>query len=711
MTDKPIAMTNALTTTSTSSKDDMSKEQEGMMREWIIAKMPPKLSAYFQSISNVWDRNEIIMSCIKDLNYRDVVLVPKLNHFTDEIKYVPFFRLNSLATMLGYAVPANLFKRDKALHTHTKYTLSMLKDTQICDGQNGHYVRSIIPDHLDNKSDPRNNDYIYIDLSACEDLISAAMKQTKFKERAVAFKDAIDMIKYINDTFTNALNKEMTNYIAKLNQGTMPSTKEREAMKVICANASTHSNTSKSKDELSSEQESTMREWMVAQIDDKYRDIFKMVNKPWDKTEVLMSFFNTIKFKDIVLVPEVYGRRNKTRYVPWYSVTTLANMIGGRVDALKTKLLKPFEFMTISNLEAKYQPPQKEGADLTMIIPSHLKDNNYDKRLFINSLAALTLVRHVAHKIAPVLVNGNDVRSIAMELLTTMDGLDGIITDLVDDMSDLIAEYRHQQQAHALEATKQQLAAIEADKRQIEEQRKRLEEETKLLALKTYPDVALEKSHYGYIFSSDEYMAMNLYKIGITDNLKNREDDAHTYCPTGKFLYKLETYDARSTEQSLHRVLKRHGLHYKISSGNEWFRLPGLEEAKELLNKATNSTNDLYDHVATYLPLLRKQFTITNKPSVPMITDTPANPPPIADYVRDVTKKLINMNASYISKTNMIQLLKKTAHESKYKNYKAVLPIDLEAFIANDNIQGIRLTKKTTKKTMSISIDIESSDG
>ena len=201
-----------------------------------------------------------------------------------------------------------------------------------------------------------------------------------------------------------------------------------------------------------------------------------------------------------------------------------------------------------------------------------------------------------------------------------------------------------------------------------------------------------------------------MYKICITDNLKNREHDAQTFCPTGKFLYKLETYDARSTEVTLHQTLKRYGLHYKIGSGNEWFKIPGLEEAKKLLELATNNTNALYDYIATYPDILRKRFTIADKPSILMITDVAANPPPIEDYVKDVTKKLIDMKVSNMSKTNMTQLLRKTAHESKYKNYKAVLPIDLEAFIANDSIQGIKLTKKMTKKTISVHIEIENSN-
>lgn len=476
MTDKPITMTNALiATTSTSSKDDMSREQEGMMREWIITKMSPKLSVFLNQVRCPWDRSELLLTNIKKLGYTDITLRYEHDDYADEWIYKPYFKLNTLASLLGYSRPRDLFKAGGILSDCTKYYLkSGAVPHRLVPGDGD----CIVPDHLCMASDSNKYNCIYIDINACEALVTSASRIPKFKDNALSFK----------------------NLLADLNR-------------------------------------------------------------------------------------------------------------------------------------------------VSVIIISRLNQ--------------------------------------------------------------LVTEYRYQQQT-------QHVAQLEANQKAYEDianQRKRLEEETKLLALKTYPDVTLEKSHYGYIFSSDEYMANDMYKLGITDNLKNREQDAQTYCPTGKFLYTLETYDARSTETALHQALKRRGLHYKISSGNEWFKIPGLDEAKKLLELATNNTNALYDYVATYPDLLRQRFAITDKPSVPMITDAPANAPPIADYVKDVTKKLIDMNASYISKTNMIQLLKKTAHESKYKNYKAVLPIDLEAFIANDNIQGIRLTKKTTKKTMSISIDIESSDG
>lgn len=484
---------------------------------------------------------------------------------------------------------------------------------------------------------------------------------------------------------------------------------------------STGSQGVQTREEIGKEQESMMREWVISQVDDKYKSIFDTVSKPWDKSEVLMVFFDTIKIKDIVLVPEVYGRRSKVRYTPWYSILSITNIIGNRVDALKTDLLKAFDFLTIPQLEERYQSPEFLGTDNSLVIPSHLKDKNYDRRLFVNSQAVLTFVRYVAYKTSPVMLKGIDVRKAAKELLETMDSLDMIVTNLVDELSDIITEYRHQHQLANAQADKQKLLAIEQKERDIADRQKKLEEETKLLALKAYPDVDVQKSHYGYIFTSPYHISRNLYKIGITDNLKKREIDAHTYCPDGKFYYTIDVYDSRSTETVLHQVLKKYQLHYKINSGDEWFRVPGLEEAKKLVDMAANNTNDIYEHVSTYAAQLRSWFSssdalmITDRADVNAGTDMDDNAPPINEFINDVLDKL--KDSRTISKTNMIKLLKIMSNDDRYKKHKDKLPIDMDEFIAKtderastnidqsiDTNHRIKLDKKTTGKKTTITI-------
>lgn len=466
-------------------KEELCQEQETVMREWIMNKMPVKLVPYFKNVKNAWDRTEIILSCIKDLNYNDIIIKPIVDEFSSDIVYVPYFKISSLAPLLGYEGARFLFAPNKPLHSYKKYYLEEL-DVEMTGCQNGTTAKSIIPSHLNDRSDPNNIKCIYIDVDACEALVSAAMKQSKFREKAQEFRDILN----ISTKVSNAL-------ISKLNQ--------------------------------------------------------------------------------------------------------------------------------------------------------------------------------------------------------------------------LVAEYRHHQQLMVITDAKkkqdQQLLAIEEDKRKMAEQKKRLKEETRKLALRKFPDLLIEKSHYGYIFSSPDYMAHNLYKIGITDNLANRERDAKTYNPDGSFLHTIESYDSRSTERTVHEALKRQGLWHEVSAGNEWFYIPSLEEAIKLLDMATNNTSMLYDHIATYPSILRDKFSIDIS-SLPTgrlaIMDAPSIETLISDYVSEVVKHIIDSKATSMSKTNMIQLLRKVAHGPKYRKKKDQLPTDLDVFLSNNGItsQGLSLSKKPTKSTMTIKIEI-----
>lgn len=444
-------------TTSSSScvqaRGDLCQEQEQAMKEWILSKMPNKLLPYFKNVKNAWDRTEVITACIKDLNYKDIVLKPTIDEFSDEVVYEPYFKLNTLASILGYSRPNDLYAKDKPLYSHNKYTITNLSS------QLRHYgvtEETIIPAHLIDKSDSNRNNYIYINVSACEDLISAAMKQTKFKEKAKEFKDVL----IASTKVSNAI-------IAKLNQ--------------------------------------------------------------------------------------------------------------------------------------------------------------------------------------------------------------------------LVAEYRYK--------------TLEAEQ---ERRKKQLEDDTKRLAMRRYPDIKLRKSHHGYIFSSPEYMANNLYKIGITDHLTKREGASKTYCPTGSFLHTVKIYDSRSAESMLHQALKA----YKLDGGGEWFSIPSLDEAKKLLNMVANNINTLYEHISTYPSILRTGFGIGCNPSSPMIEDDLSLDTLIASYVNDVVAYLIDKKITCMSKTDLVQLLKKTACSNpKYKKERSQLPMDLETFMSNKNIKGIMLTKKPINSSMRIKVE------
>ena len=124
-------------------------------------------------------------------------MIPEIDEFQDEVIYKPYFKNDSLGKRLGYSDPRNLFKKYKPLEGYQKYVLSDL-EKEIKTGQNGASYKSIIPEHLNNKSDRNRNTYIYIDIDGAEELISAAMKQSKFENKAKEFKEVLKSINIIS---------------------------------------------------------------------------------------------------------------------------------------------------------------------------------------------------------------------------------------------------------------------------------------------------------------------------------------------------------------------------------------------------------------------------------------------------------------------------------------------------------------------------------
>ena len=711
--------TTAVSTSSSSgsdllqSKEEMCKEQESMMREWIIAKMPEKLLPYFKNVTNAWDRTEVLLSCIKDLNYKDIILVPKLNNFTDELKYEPFFKLNSLASMMGYAIPANLFKQDKVLHTHTKYTLNAIKDLKIQTGHYGQSVELIIPEHLDNKTDSNRNNYIYIDLSACEDLISAAMKQTKFKEKAKEFKRCLDDIKQINDLFITIINKEMANYINKLNTGKLPTSQDKKVVDAICA---TSGNPSQSKEEMCKEQESMMREWIMSHLHENILPYFHNVNRPWDRTEVLLANIKRLNYNDIILNPST-NMFGDICYQPYFKLYTLASKLGyekpGDLCCIRKPLYGHKKYYLV-DLTTQVTDPSS-GDQYISVIPDHLNDKTDRRRnecIYINAESCKELLSAAMRQ--------PKFKERAGEFNKVYNTVNDISNAIISKLNQLVAEYRYQQQANTNAIMNNKLAAYQSAQeaakkaqeeatKEIEAKQKRIEEETKLFALRVHPDVDIKKTHYGYIFSSDDYMKKDLYKIGITDNLKNRERDAHTYHPEGGFLYTIETYNAKITEYALHQILKECRLQYKINSGDEWFKIPGLDEAKKLLNLAINNTDTVYEHVMTYPSQLRDR--IVNPVPVPTMlaimppVDKSEEEPPIKEFIQDIANMIGNGNS--ICKTNLIKKLRDLANSTKYKKHKTKLPTEFDTFTASTNDNGIKTETKSAGRTTTIKFTIE----
>lgn len=190
---------------------EMEVEQERTMREWVVQRLPDKMLAYFDGVTKVYDKNELILVNIRRLGYKDIIMVPEMDEFQDEVVYRPFFKNDTLGKHMGYNDPRNLFKDDKPLYGHKKYILKDL-EREIKTGQNGASYKSIIPEHLNDKSDKNRNSCIYIDINGAETLISAAMKQSKFESKAKEFKVVLETINTISTAIITKLNRIIAEY-------------------------------------------------------------------------------------------------------------------------------------------------------------------------------------------------------------------------------------------------------------------------------------------------------------------------------------------------------------------------------------------------------------------------------------------------------------------------------------------------------------------
>jgi hypothetical protein len=460
--------------------------------------------------------------------------------------------------------------------------------------------------------------------------------------------------------------------------------------------------TNGTRDAIHKEQETAMRDWMLSQIDTKHVNLFSRVNRPWDKGEVLAAFFDTIEIKDIIFIPEIYGRKNKIRYTPWYSILSIANMVGGQVGALRTKILKAFEFLTIEQLETKTKSLQIVMTETPMIVPSHLKDKNYKRRLFVNNQAILTFIRHIAHRSSPVMVHNKDVRPIASNLLTMMDQLDGAVTDIVDEMNDLVTEYKIKQ--------------LEADQKRLElyDKQKQALDNALQIAIERIKDVELSKKYHMYIFTTKAQEVHMKYKFGITDDLSKRLISLQNGDQTdgGKYVHQVEVYNNRWSERLLHQILKDVGLH----CDGEWYMTPGEEPSIKLLDTLASSVNDTYDVAIEFPALIRnrlkEQLSIDYSP-------TPAiMPPPIMvvdeaklvnDFIKDVANKVGADKPIY--KTHLLKILRELANDDRYKKHKDKLPTDFDRFANTTddgiNTNGIKIETKSAGRQTTIRFIIE----
>lgn len=656
-------------TTSAPSISNIEIEQLEAINTWIRERIPDDSKEYIDDISDLTDHTHVLHTNLKRLGFDKVILVPMKNRYTKDVVYEPYFAAVALAKTLGYrrydAIGSTLLK---------EYYMKTIGDIEPLKNNEG---QIIVPESLNIKE----------------------IKQIKFTDFNGA-KHIVTHVAHSNDSRFKQYKSHaqrilrLLSFMTKLNQIIM-SYKHLQSMNVASSKPTTITDTCK-------EQEGMMREWVISQLPTDTRSFFNGVTRPWDPVEFLTSNIMRYGFNEIIMVPTKNKLTGKTYYEPYFVIYKLAKYLHYTNPENTSKLFKNQVLYTLSDLCKKYSSE--------IIVPNHLKTNQLNQMKFGDFKCAKQLIEHVAYSNVKSYAAG---KPIAVSLLNAITDISIISKDLIDAMNQLVAEYRHQQQLIKAKDNEQKLLKIEQYKKDIEDQKKRLEEETRLFALQAHPDIAIKKSHYGYIFSSEDYMKKDLYKIGITDNLKGREVSAHTYHPEGGFLYTIETYNAKVTEASLHQVLKDYRLQYKINSGDEWFKIPGLDEAKRLLDLAINNTGAIYEHVASYASQLRDR--IINPPIqaiMPSNTNTINEEPPITDFVKDVINK-IGLNKD-VYKTDLLKTIRTMINDIKYKKHKTKLPTNVEMFTTSADTSGIKAEVKesgrVTRIRFIIEVDIDTND-
>ena len=513
-------------------------------------------------------------------------------------------------------------------------------------------------------------------------------------------------------------------YHQKVRNGEIPSVEERKMADAICANINPNISSNMSLiqqnhdiDTMEIEQQRTMNEYIYNQLDDDQIELVGNCTKLWDRTEVLRCFFDTLGFKSIIGLPVIYGRRNKLKYEPWYAIKIMADSLGRRVDNLQTQLLKSFEFLKMEQLKKKIQHPQFKGVENELVIPQHLKDNKMNERLYVNHKAILTLVRDIAYKNNPVLVKDKDVRDYAKNLINTLDSLDDNIGMLIDDLSSIVSEYRYNDQLRQIEERDKQQKEIE---QQQKEEQERIRVARIDLAIASFPNRPLSKTHKVYIFSSPEYLDKMVphVKIGITDDLTKRLKQHQTSCPTGLMYYDVDTYDSKGAEQALLNMYRSYGLSIKDknSSAEEWIRISSLERTKERLKLVAENRNGEYEDLSDECRLIREMMVGEQEP---FIVDgqnyieykEPEPEPdieiPKKEYVQKICEKIgINDNKAITYKTALINTMRAVKKQDEFKSVKTKLPIDIDSFL-DMKIEGISIKKEERGKQVKITIEIQ----
>lgn len=690
----------------------MEVEQMRSMREIVISQLDDEILPFLEGIENITDPTEIFCKNIERYGYKSIIFVPTYNKIRREIVYEPWYALKQLGIYLHHSEPDKL--GTGTLKNHITKSYKKIEEELATGSRVGSEI--IVPKTLQIKELGQVN---FTNFEGAKYLVNQIATDSRYKNNsgrpiAKEMVKCLEQVSIISRDLLIVLNRIVAEYHQKVRNGEIPSVKERKIADAICVSINPNMSViqkNKDIDTMEVEQERTMREWMVGQLDDDYLPYVQGCSRPWVRTELLLNFIHKCQFKDILMVP--YIVRNKQKYSQWYCLSTMATMLGRRVDALKIQLLKDYAILTIPELEK--QLPQIVGAEI--IVPEHLNDNNKNTRKYINHKALLVLLRDIAYKNREVIVDDVDVRPKAKEMFKAFDSLDELIGELVDDLNKIVAEYRYIDQVRELE---------ERIKQQKEMEQKNIDEKERLrveridLAIKSYPDKILSKTHKVYIFSSPEYLDKMVpqVKVGITDDLPKRLKQHQTSCPTGKMYYSVDTYDSKGAEQALLHMYRTYGLAIKDrnSSAEEWIKIASLEKTKERLKSVTDHRNGEYEDLSGECQLIREMVVGEEEPFIvngqnyieykepPRESDIEI---PEKEFIQKICEKIgINDDNKVITyKTALLSTMREVKKDEHFKPVKSKLPIDIDSFLGM-NIEGISIKKEIKGHKIQITIEM-----
>ena len=425
------------------------------------------------------------------------------------------------------------------------------------------------------------------------------------------------------------------------------------------------------------EQQKSMREWMLNQLQDNELQFFEGVFAPQNKREVLYINLRRIGVKGTIIVIK------NEEYTPWYSLNKLASLVGYSEPKSMFKekgLLYGYEHKLLKNLLGEFTPEE-------IIDPEDIQANKHTSNM--SSI-------YIPHKVASILMilagQQEKFRDQSKILTNLMDKIDVVTNKVITKLNHIIAEYRHQE-------NERKLKLYESRKEQIDAALQN--------AFMLIQDIKLKKNLYLYMYTNEEHSRRMLRKVGITDKdprirLNNLNNGDNTY--GGEYEYILEVYDNKLTEKFIEKIFKTLKLHHE----GEWYRIPTKDIGIRIIDALVSGINNAYDAAmeipATIRSILQEQLQIEGIPERILIPEEPELPN--KKFIEKICEKIgVSNGKTIVNKTALLNAIRDVKKRDEFKTTKTKLPIDIDSFL-EQKITGISIKKEQKGRAVQITIEI-----